>query len=214
MNIQNALYFCAPRALQFHEPIRAAMALHAIDTVNRVACFLAQCAHESAGFTVLRENMNYSADALARVWPGRYRGPDGKPNELALSLHRKPEAIANHTYANRMGNGPPVSGDGWRTRGVGIIQLTGTYNLTVYSRLLFGDDKLLYWPEIGTEPDNASQLACLFWNANDLNEYADDLDIDAISDQINIGRQTEKHGDAIGFAHREKLTRQLLEILA
>jgi predicted chitinase len=84
----------------------------------------------------------------------------------------------------------------------------------LYSRLLFGDDRLLQNPELGTEPDNASQLACLFWNAHELNEYADDLDIDAISDQINIGRQTEKHGDAIGFAHREKLTRQLLEILA
>jgi len=187
-------------------------------SANRVACFLAQCTHESDGFTVLRENFNYTPQAILSTFNNRkiqrFTPEQAEQYGRTASHPANKPMIANIAYANRMGNGPVESGDGWKYRGVGIIQLTGTDNLRMYSLALFGDDRLLKNPELGTEPDIASQLACLFWNSNDLNEYADDLDIDAISDQINIGRQTEKHGDAIGFAHREKLTRQLLEILA
>lgn len=213
MNVRAALAAVAPKAPQFYEPLVAAMALHGIDTPLRVAHFLGQCAHESNGFTMLREGVNYSAEGLAKTWPNRFRGVDGKPSAKALALHRKPEAIANEVYANRMGNGGPETGDGWRTRGVGIIQLTGTNNLRKYSKALFGDERLVANPELALDPSTASQLACLFWVTNDLNRWADANDVDAVSDRINIGRDTVAYGDAIGFAHRQELTEKALKAL-
>jgi len=212
MNVQAVLNALAPKAPNFHEPVKAAMALHAIDTPLRVAHFLAQCAHESNGFTVLRENLNYSAQGLAKTWPSRFRGPGGEPNELAKSLARNPELIANTVYANRMGNGPRHSGDGWRTRGVGIIQLTGTNNLRLFSTMHFGDDRLVQDPELAMEPSTAAELACLFWNSNNLNKWADLDDVDAVSDLINLGKRTAKRGDAIGYEHRKQLT-ELAKVL-
>ena len=106
-----------------------------ITSERRIAGFLAQTAHESAGYTALTENLNYSADTMAVVWPNRFaeKGVDGKyvkengknkPNKFALALHRKPEMIANVVYSARMGNGPIESGDGWKYRGRGLKQLT------------------------------------------------------------------------------------------
>ena len=103
---------------------------YAIDTPQRIAGFLAQTAHESAGYTALTDNLNYSAETMAVVWPNRFaeKGPDGKfvkengknkPNKFALALHRKPEMIANVVYSGRMGNGPVESGEGWKYRGRG-----------------------------------------------------------------------------------------------
>lgn len=94
-----------------------------INTPNRWACFIGQCAHESAGFTVFEENLYYSYSALMRVWPSRF------PNAtVAKKYHRKPEAIANKVYGGRMGN--DTKGDGWLYRGRGPIQLTGKDNYT------------------------------------------------------------------------------------
>ena len=90
-----------------------------INTPQRVRAFLAQCGHESGGFTQLVENLNYSASALIATWPKRF------PPEIAREYARQPEKIANRAYANRMGNGPEESGEGWRNRGKGIIQITG-----------------------------------------------------------------------------------------
>ena len=119
--------------------IEKACTTYGIDTSKRVAAFLAQCAHETGGFTALQENLNYSADGMAAIWPGRFAvlGADRKaikvkgknqPNKFALALHRKPEAIANVVYSNRMGNGSIESGDGWKHRGMGLKQLTGMDN--------------------------------------------------------------------------------------
>ena len=112
-----------------------------IDTPQRIAAFLAQTSHESAGYTMLEENLNYSDATMAAVWPNRFAVIDpatkkpkkdekGKhiPNPFAKALHRKPKLIANTVYSNRMGNGTIESGDGWKHRGMGLKQLTGKDN--------------------------------------------------------------------------------------
>lgn len=167
-----------------------------IDTPLRICHFLAQMAHESAGFTILQENLNYSADGLARIWPRRY-AKDGKPNELALRLHRNPQGIANHTYANRMGNGDPASGDGWKYRGRGFVQITGKENYNVYSQSIFGDNRLLENPDLASDISVAAKIACAFWTRNKLNDLADKDDVVGITRRIN--------GATIGIEHRKEL---------
>ena len=122
--------------------VRNACAEFSIDTPQRVAAFLAQTSHESAGYTMLEENLNYSDVTMAAVWPNRFAVIDtatkkakkdekGKniPNAFAKALHRKPEMIANAVYSNRMGNGTIESGEGWLYRGRGLKQLTGKDNM-------------------------------------------------------------------------------------
>jgi putative chitinase len=114
------------------DPIKLGCVKFGIVTARGVACLLAQAGTESAGLTRLAENLNYSAQRLAEVWPHRFavdpHAPVKVPNVLALNLAHNPQAIANHVYASRMGNGPPQSGDGWRYRGFGPFQLTGKDN--------------------------------------------------------------------------------------
>jgi putative chitinase len=118
------------------DPIKAGCRQFGIDTVREIAALLAQAGHESCGFTRLEENLNYSAQRLADVWPGRYSeapwAPPHRPNKVALRLAHNPEAIANNVYAGRMGNGPPESDDGWRHRGFGPFQLTGKRNQAAF----------------------------------------------------------------------------------
>jgi putative chitinase len=172
-----------------------------IDTPRRIVDFLAQVGEESGDFTVVRENMNYSADRLAAVWPKRFKGADGKPNVLALSLHRNPEAIANTVYANRLGNGGAASGDGWRNRGVGLLQLTGADNLRRCG-VAIGLD-LVKHPELLEQPDGAVKAACWYWQTNGINQYSDAGDFDGVCDKVNLGRKTTPVGDAIGYAKRK-----------
>ena len=151
---------------------------------KRVACFLATCAVESK-FTKLVENMNYSAKRLSEVWPKRFKGEDGKPNNLALKIANNPEAIANVVYANRMGNGPGETGDGWRFRGRGYIHLTGKDNYKRYGEYLGLD--LVNNPELAEKEDIAAEIAAEFWSRSDLNEAADVLDLIAIRRKVNGG---------------------------
>ena len=151
---------------------------------KRVACFLATCAVESK-FTKLVENMNYSAKRLAEIWPKRFRGEDGNPNALALQIANKPEMIANTVYANRMGNGPGETGDGWRYRGRGFIPLTGKDNYKRYGEYLGLD--LVNNPELAENEDIAAEIAAEFWSRSDLNEAADVLDLIAIRRKVNGG---------------------------
>lgn len=104
------------------QPIKAACQRWGIDTVREVAAFLGQGAHESGGFRYMTENLNYRAERLREVWPKRFTPA------LAMDCAGNAEKIANIVYANRMGNGPPESGDGWRYRGAGLFQLTGLFN--------------------------------------------------------------------------------------
>jgi putative chitinase len=190
-------------AFRFLEPLKAAMALHGIDTPLRVSHFLAQLAHESAGFTIVVENLNYSAVGLATTWPRRFRGPDNKPNALALGIQRKPQMIASHVYANRMGNGDAASGDGWTYRGRGLIQLTGKDNYRRASLEIYGDSRLLDNPDLATQPDAAALIGAWFWVSNELNSLADLDDVAAITRKIN--------GGTIGLEHRQALTQIAME---
>lgn len=153
-----------------------------ITTPARVAGFVAQCQHESADFTALQENLNYGAKGLRGLF-GKYFADDA----TAKAYERKPEKIANKIYSSRMGNGPESSGDGWKFRGRGILQLTGRDNYTKCSRDLFGDDTLANEPDLLRTPEYATLSACWFWYKNQLNAICDKGDIVLLSKKINGG---------------------------
>jgi putative chitinase len=176
-----------------------------IDTPQRIAGFLSQCAHESGGFERLQENLNYSADGMAGIWPRRFAvlGPDNKPvkkdgknqpNKFALALHRKPEMIANVVYSGRMGNGPTESGEGWLYRGRGLKQLTGKDNHRACSAGLGVD--LVSNPDLLLEPVYAARSAAWFWATNKCNVFADAGDVEGLTKRIN--------GGLIGIDDRKK----------
>lgn len=170
--------------------LNAILPKYAIDPTLRLAAFLAQCGHESDGFTDLTENLNYSADALAATWPNRYavdsKAKTKTPNDLAKRLARHPEAIANNCYANRMGNGPEASGDGWRFRGYGPIQGTGRALREQFAKSigksLEESEAYLLTVEGGIE------FACWFWvKVKNLNPLADAGDMLGMTKLINGG---------------------------
>ena len=168
---------------EWYEHIVAVLPDYEINTVNRVACWLAQMGHESGDFKFTSENLNYSAKGLRGVF-GKYFPTD----ELAQQYQRQPEKIANRVYANRMGNGAESSGDGWKFRGRGIIQITGKSNYTTCSETLYGDPNILLDnPDILCEMDGAVRSACWFWNSRHLNDWADQLDNLSITKKINGG---------------------------
>ena len=151
-----------------------------INTPVRQAMFLSQIAHESGNFRAVSENLNYSVNALRKVF-GKYFPTD----DLAALYARKPEKIANRVYANRMGNGDEESGDGWKYRGRGLIQLTGKNNYTAFS--LAADNNALLEPELVSEPELAVQSAGWFWDTNGLNALADTGDVRVVTKRINGG---------------------------
>lgn len=159
------------------------------------AHFFGQCAHESGGFTVFSENLNYSADGLVKTF-GKYFN-----SATAASYARQPVKIANHVYANRMGNGPESSGDGWNYRGRGPIQLTGKEN---YS----GMAAALHDPQILSNPDLLLGKYCFdsakwFFDHNSLWSLCGDISdrsITALTKRINGGTN--------GLQHRRDLTLQ------
>lgn len=159
-----------------------------IDTARRAACFIATLYVESGGFTRLEENLNYSAHRLAEVWPRIFRTPGtGKPNELALKIAGKPKEIANLVYAKRNGNGDVNSGDGWKFRGRGFIQLTGRENYRKYGYML--GLPLEQNPDLAAKPEIAAKIAAEFWTQNDLNAASDALDLPTIRKKVNGGRE-------------------------
>jgi putative chitinase len=162
---------------------------YGIDTPQRVAAFIAQCAHESGNFRFLTENLNYRWETLRKLF-SKYFPTD----ELAKQYEKKPEKIANRIYGGRMGNGPEETGDGFRYCGRGLIQLTGRNNYEAFA------DSIESTPEevseyLGTF-EGAVQSACWFWETNNLNQYADTDDIKMMTKRIN--------GGFIGLADREK----------
>lgn len=153
---------------------------HELNTNNRIAAFMAQCAHESNNFTILRENLNYSAEGLKRTWPSRF-----KSIGFAQQYARQPEKIANYVYANRLGNGPESSGDGWAHSGKGVIQLTGKDNY-----IKFGERYNIPLEEVGPyllTPEGALESAFYYWDINNLNRYADREDMIGLTKAINGG---------------------------
>jgi putative chitinase len=144
-----------------------------IKTPQRIAAFVSQCAHESSEFNMLVENLSYSSNALRKVFGKYYK----EGSNLHLVHHRQPILIANTVYANRMGNGDFDSGDGWRYRGGGLIQLTGKSNYTACAIDL--GIPLEELAGLIRDPDNKDlivQVACWFWQKNNLNRWSDSED--------------------------------------
>jgi len=164
---------------QFVVPLAEACAEWGIDTPVRLAAFLAQIAHESGQLRILAENLNYSAEALWRTFPRHFDVAQ------ATAYARQPERIANRVYAGRMGNGDEASGDGWRYRGCGLIQITGHDNYAACGTALGLD--LLTRPESLEQPVAAARSAAWFWHRHDLNRFADVRDIEVITKRINGG---------------------------
>jgi putative chitinase len=169
-----------------------------IDSPQRIAAFIAQCSHESGHFEKLIENLNYGAKGLVMTWPKRFTTP-----ELANKYARHPEMIANFVYANRLGNGDESSGDGWKYRGRGLIQLTGKYNYQKFADAVEMDlEQVTRYLET---KQGAAEAACLFWKNNKLNSYADVGDIKGMTKVIN--------GGYIGLPEREENYKKALNIL-
>lgn len=167
-----------------------------INTPQRIAGFLAQTSHESGGYTMLKENLNYRAATLAACWPNRFAvlGPDKKPikkdgklvpTKVAEAIAGKPELIAPLVYSNRMGNGPAESGDAFRYIGRGLKQLTGKDNYARCGRDLGLD--LVGNPDLLLEPLYAARSAGWFWKVNALSTFADAGDIKGMTKKINGG---------------------------
>ncbi|HEJ2200336.1 TPA: glycoside hydrolase family 19 protein, partial [Pseudomonas aeruginosa] len=157
-----------PRAGVYVGPLNRGMTRFGITSPVRAAAFLAQVGHESSQLTRLVENLNYSAQGLAATWPSRYVGADGQPNALAQRLARNPRAIANNAYASRNGNGDEASGDGWRYRGRGLLQITGRANYRAAGAGL--GQPLEQEPELLEQPEWAVISAAWWWASHDLNE--------------------------------------------
>lgn len=153
-----------------------------INTPLRKVHFMATCNHESQGFTHFIENLNYSAEGLAKTFPKRY-ATNGVPNALAVRLRRNPIAIANNLYANRLGNTNEESGDGFTYRGAGAIQLTGKENQTKY----FESRGLSLLPKLLTTFEYAIDSAGWFWKSHGCNELADTDNATVVRRRVNGG---------------------------
>ena len=183
---------------QYVEPLNAATEEFEINTPLRLAAFLAQTAHESQNFSSLEEKLNYSAQRLTVVWPKRF--PDlAKAQQYAHNA----EKLANFTYGNRNGNGPDASGDGWKYRGRGFIQITGRANYQACGDGLGVD--LIEGPDNLLQPDLAFRSAAWFWNSHKLNPLADVGDLRKITKVIN--------GGVVGLDERLKLYSRVKTIL-
>ena len=184
---------------EWYEAMCEILPLWDINTIPRVAGFIAQCGHESGGFRVLSENLNYSAKALNTIFPKYFKRAGRDANEY----HRQPEKIANVIYANRMDNGDTESGDGWRFRGGGLIQLTGRYNYTEFAEDV--DMSVEEAVDYVRTKKGALDSACWFWDTNDINKYADARDVKGATKRIN--------GGYIGLEDRQKHYHHAMEVL-
>lgn len=184
----------------FLEPLRAACGRFKIDSPKRIGHFLAQCGHESAMFTTMVENLNYTRpDRIAALFKAA-RTPG-----VAATLVRNPEKLANLVYANRNGNGPPSSGDGFRYRGRGVFQLTGRANYRAAAAALgrpYEEE-----PELVAKPEDAALTAAWFWDSRKLNPLADKGDVVAITRAINGPL-------LVGLQHRTELAHEFVGALA
>ena len=177
-----------------------------IQTDNQLAMFIAQCAHESAGFQKFQENLNYSSEGLRKTFPKYFPGTTSQKygyikNKAGVIVQKADQAgIANIVYANRMGNGPAASGDGWKYRGRGVVQLTGKDNYTRFQKWL-GDSEILSNPDKILSSAKLIVLAgVFFWDVNKLQ---------GISDFVLLTKRV--NGGTIGLEDR---TREYKELLA
>jgi len=190
-----------PYVEHWHRALSQLLSDYDINTPNRIAAFVAQCAHESGGFMVLKENLNYKAATLRKIFP-KYFPNDQIANDYA-SRPNKQVAIASKVYANRMGNGDEASQDGWKFCGRGLIQLTGKSNYQAFADSLEMDINDV--PEYLATFEGAAQSACWFWETNKLNQWADAGDILTLTKRIN--------GGTIGLEDRKKHYDHALHVL-
>jgi putative chitinase len=169
-----------------------------ISTPVRQASFIGQCGHECANFKVLEENLNYRAETLMKLWKSRF-----PTIEVANEYARNPKKIANKVYASRMGNRDEASGDGYRFRGRGCIQLTGHANY-FHAGQACGEDFVMQ-PDLVATPKYAAMTAGWFWNTHKLNQFADRQDFTLMTKKIN--------GGTIGLDDRIKHINHALDIL-
>lgn len=183
---------------QYVEPLITICDKYSINTPERIAMFLAQVGHESMGLSVIQENLNYRADRLMAIFPKYFRGLN--PAEYA----HNPEKIANRIYSNRMGNGPENSGDGYKYRGRGLIQLTGYNNYSSFADYMgmLIDDAIHYL----TTPEGAVESAAWFWGTNNLNDLSDQQDVVTVTKRINGGTH--------GLQDRESLFQRGMSLLS
>lgn len=182
----------------WHHALDLCLPDYDINTPRRVAMFIAQCAHESGGFKFLKENLNYKAASLMKVWPRYF-----PTQEIANQYAGKQEMIANRAYGGRMGNGPEATGDGWRFCGRGLIQLTGRNNYQNFADSI--ETPVEDIPAYLQTFEGAVQSACWFWETNRLNTWSDQGDVLTVTKKIN--------GGTLGLADRTKHYQHALHIL-
>lgn len=186
------------RASEWYDLLNSILPEYDINTIPRIAAFMAQTAHESADYTCLEENLNYKAQRLCEIWPTRFS------RVSAEKVCGNPEMIANIAYANRMGNGDAISGDGYLYRGRGIIQLTGKTNyINMATSMAIPLDELV---KSANESEMALRIACHFWKYNGCNAFADKKMITRITKIIN--------GGSIGITERKTKFNTALNILS
>jgi putative chitinase len=178
-----------------------------IDTKRKQAAFIGQCSHECGNFRILEENLNYRAATLMNLWPKRF-----PTQEIANSYEKNPKKIANMVYASRMGNRDEASGDGYRFRGRGCIQLTGHSNYFHAGKALGVD--FVMEPDLVATPKYAALTAGWFWSTHNCNELAENgtpLDSAGESTWANLTKKI--NGGTIGQADRIKHIREALAVL-
>jgi putative chitinase len=187
-----------PYINHWHKALSQLLPDYNINTPQRIAAFIAQCAHESGNFVFLTENLNYKAVSLMKVFPKYF-----KDMATAKAYEKQPAKIANKIYADRMGNGNEASGEGYKYRGRGLIQLTGKTNYTWFAASLeiSADEAAEYTQTF----EGAAQSACWFWETNNLNKEADAGDIKLMTRKIN--------GGYIGLEDRIKHYQHALHVL-
>lgn len=175
-----------------------------ISTPARQACWIGQCGHECGNFRIMEENLNYRAATLLKLFPRTPKRAWGFTPEEAAAYERQPQRIANRIYSNRMGNRDEASGDGWRFRGAGFLQLTGHSNFWHASQAL-GEDFVMQ-PDLVRTPKYAAMTAGWFWQTHRLNQYADSGDYLTLTKRIN--------GGTIGLEDRKKHINEALHVLS
>ena len=185
------------------DPFNETFERFGIVTPAQQASWIGQCGHECGNFRIMEENLNYRAPTLLKLFPQNPKRVWGFTPETAAAYERQPQRIANRIYGNRMGNRDEASGDGFRFRGSGFLQLTGMNNFYHAGQALGVD--FIMQPELVRTPMYAAQTAGWFWQTHKLNQYADSGDILTMTKRIN--------GGTIGLEDRKKHIEHALHVL-
>lgn len=186
------------------DPFNETFQRFGILTPAQQASWIGQCGHECGNFRILEENLNYRAPTLLKLFPKTPKRQWGFTPEEAAAYEKQPQKIANRIYSNRMGNRDEASGDGWRFRGSGFLQLTGHANFYHAGQALGVD--FVMQPELVRTPMYAAQTAGWFWQTHKLNQYADNGDFVTMTKRIN--------GGTIGLEDRIKHINHALHVLS